>query len=104
MSMSAGEFSGQRGGRPLLPDEVAQLPDLPAAEEVPEEVAARLAEHRLHIAGVTEKPEVDKPPRGGAEDDGWDLLLPSGAFLGRPGQTAERLERHEHELPKLGET
>lgn len=99
--MTSHEPAERRGDRPLLPDEVAKLPDVPATDEVPKEVAAGLAERRLHIAGVTGKPDAAKLLRSaGKDDDGWELALPEKAFLGQPGRTAELLKRGEHDLPK----
>jgi V8-like Glu-specific endopeptidase len=99
--MTSHESAERKGERPLLPDEVAKLPDVPATDEVPKEVAAGLAEHRLHIAGVPGKPDAAKLLRSaGKDDDGWELVLPESAFLGQPGRSAEMLQRGEHDLPK----
>ncbi len=103
--MSSHGSARHEGGRPLLPDEVAALPDVPASEEVPAEVAAGLAEQRLHIAGLGGRPDPAKLLRAVEDgDDGLELVLPQGAFLGRPGLSGERLERREHDLPKQSHT
>jgi V8-like Glu-specific endopeptidase len=95
---------GGPGHRPLLPDEIATLPDVPATQEVPQEIATRLGETRLHIAGVSQ-PDLDKLLRRAEEaENGWELVLPDGAFLGRPGRSGERLDRAAHDLPEQSHT
>lgn len=95
---------GRPGHRPLLPDEIARLPDLPATHEVPQDIATRLAETRLHIAG-TSRADLDKLLRRADErENEWELALPDGAFLGRPGRSGERLDRAAHALPDQGHT
>jgi V8-like Glu-specific endopeptidase len=90
---------------PLLLDEIAKLPDLPATEEAPEEVVAQLAERRLHIAGVGDQPEsYGKQLRSTSEGDSLTIELPEGAFLGQPGHTGERLERAKHDVPQQTHT
>jgi V8-like Glu-specific endopeptidase len=93
------------GARPLLGDEIARLPDRPATEEVPDDVAALLAERRLHVAVPEGAADVGQLLREAEQgDEGWHVRLPPGAFLGRPGRTAERLERDEQDLPDQSQT
>ena len=103
--MTTGEQARGGGERPLLLDELAKLPDVPATSEAPEEIAMRLAERRLYVAGLPGEPNAAGLLR--SADDGsssLELVLPGGAFLGRPGRTGERLERGRHELPRQSHT
>jgi hypothetical protein len=102
--MHVDELAGRPGHRPLLPDEVARMADLPANEEVPEDVAARLGETRLHIAGASPSELEELLRRSDTNGDGIDLVLPAGAVVGRAGRTGERLERAAHDLPERGHT
>jgi hypothetical protein len=52
VSMTTGEQAGRGSERPLLPDELAKLPDAPASIQAPEDIAIRLAERRLYVAGL----------------------------------------------------
>jgi V8-like Glu-specific endopeptidase len=98
--MSASEHAGQPGDRPLSLDELAARPDLPATADVPQQVSAALAQPRLHIAGMTGEASPAELLSAVEETDGeYELRLPAGAFLGRPGRSAERLERAEQDLP-----
>jgi V8-like Glu-specific endopeptidase len=92
MSAKIGETLKGLAAPPLLPDEVARLPYLPATEEMPEQTAAALAERRLYMAGVA--PKANRVDQGAAGDppDVTEYLLPQGALLGRPGRTAERID------------
>jgi len=60
--MSEDESAGRPGHRPLLP-EIAKVPDLPATQEVPQEITTRLAETRLHVADAS-RPGLDELLRG----------------------------------------
>ena len=99
------EYEAQQD-RPLLPDELAQRPDAPATERVPSAVAAELSEQRLYIAGAQESLAL-RSVAGPDDRDGeavHELVLPGKAIVGRPGRTAERLEREAVELPSQNST
>ena len=76
--------------RPLSLDELAVLDDVVAAEPVPKDVASALAVGRVSVAGAGKRAQ---PSRVDDADDVWELQLPAGAFLGRPGLTGQRLQR-----------
>ena len=76
--------------RPLSLDELAVLDDVVAAKPVPKDVASSLAVGRVSVAGAGKRAQ---PSRVDDADDVWELQLPAGAFLGRPGLTGQRLER-----------
>ena len=76
--------------RPLSLDELAVLDDVVAAKPVPKDVASSLAVGRVSIAGAGKRAQ---PSRVDDADDVWELQLPTGAFLGRPGLTGQRLTR-----------
>ena len=73
--------------RPLSLDELATLDDVAAAKPVPADVASALASRRLSLAGAGKQLKPSRP----AGEDVWDLELPPGSFLGRPGLTGKRL-------------
>jgi hypothetical protein len=78
--------------RPYTVDEMAQIGNLRGAGETPADGVKALSTPRLHIDGP------DKAPRLGKAEPGertWELALPPGAQLGRPGLTGERLSRTE---------
>ncbi len=103
--MTTGRGATHSGKRPLLPDELAKLPDVPATIKPPKEIAARLTERRLYIAGLQGQPDAASLLRGARDgDSGLELVLPKGAFVGEPGRTGERLERTEHKLPNQSRT
>jgi len=89
---------------PLLPDELAQLEDIPA-EEPPREIAERLEERRVPLAladGELNLAKLERAIEG--HKDQRELVLPGGAFLGRPGLSAGRLKRAEQALDATTET
>lgn len=100
------EVAGSERQRPLLLDELAQMEDLPTRQDVPGDVAERLARPRLHIAGVPGGSSLVDGVRSAenGEDDGWELQLPAGAFVGRPGRTSERLDRAQVDIPDQDHT
>lgn len=87
--------------RSLTLEEVAELPDVPATAEMPREIAEELAQPRVYISGVEEEPtgggRLRRSEDGGGE---WELRLPPGADLGRPGRDAMVHEASEQDLEK----
>jgi V8-like Glu-specific endopeptidase len=87
---------------PYCLDELAKLPDKPAVEKMPDDVAAKLAATTVYISdaeGAFDYRKHLKPPEG--EEKAWSLTLPNNsARLGLPGRTGERLERARAKVPK----
>jgi hypothetical protein len=79
--------------RPLTLDELAALPDVPASAEMPQEIAKEFAQKRVYISGVEEEPtgagRLRRVEDGAGE---WELRLPAGAVVGRPGRDTEVFE------------
>jgi V8-like Glu-specific endopeptidase len=97
------EGEDRRARRPLHLDEVARLKDSAATEAMPAEVAARLAESRLYIEGLSD----DLNPGGlirKVDGRGWELRLPHDARLGRTGVAGKRLNRKDHQFVANAQT
>jgi V8-like Glu-specific endopeptidase len=91
--------------RPLTLEELDALPDVPASAEIPAEIAEEFGQQRVYISGVEEEPTGGgrlRPIEDGAGE--WELRLPSGADIGRPGRDAMLHEASEQELEKLPST
>lgn len=104
--MSDSDYTEVTAEPPLSLDELAARPDEPATTGVPEDVAAVLTQQRLHIAGMADGPSPDSLMTKLEDDDeaDWELRLPKGAFLGRPGKGSARLIRAEQDLPDATST
>jgi V8-like Glu-specific endopeptidase len=77
---------------PLLPDELAMLPEVAATQDVPKEIAVALATGRLDISSP-QQPSA-RSNRNGKESKGeWSIDLPPGALLGRAGLSGKRVAR-----------
>jgi V8-like Glu-specific endopeptidase len=92
------------GARPLLLDELARRDDLPATEGPPEEIATALATPRLPLSGIEGVDDVAGLLRRLEGDSGFELRLPLGARVGRPGRGHSRLSRAEQDLPRADYT
>lgn len=87
---------------PFHLDELARIPDLPATEKVPADVAAALATQKLYLTdreGAFNAREHLKPLEG--EQRAWEVTLPPAVALGLPGRTSGRLDPSEvHPEPR----
>jgi hypothetical protein len=82
--------------RPLTLDELAALPDVSSSAEMPQDIAEEFAQERVYISGVQE--ELISAGRLRRLEDGadeWELRLPAGAVVGRPGRDIVELESSE---------
>jgi V8-like Glu-specific endopeptidase len=86
---------------PFHLDELAKLPDLPATEKMPAEVAATLAKPTLYLTdkeSAFDPREYLKPVD--KEKKAWQMILPTSAALGLPGRTSGLLDRAEAPEPR----
>jgi len=90
--------------RPQTTDELAAMPDSPATQEMPQDVAASLATQRLFIQSSKEVGSLRTVRESSSPQREYALELPPGALLGRPGLSAERLVRSAHDLPRVAHT
>jgi V8-like Glu-specific endopeptidase len=82
-------------------DELAVLPDVPASAEIPPEIAEEFARQRLYLSGVEDEPTGDGRLRRIEDGAGaWELRLPPGADIGRPGQDTTVYEASREDLER----
>lgn len=86
-------------GHPLLIDELAALPDIASSEEIPEDIVSSLTTTRLYIHGASQSRRIKSSLEAVTQEGSHSIHLPPGTFLGRPGQSGDRLVRSEHKLP-----
>lgn len=82
--------------RPLLLDELAMMDDVAASESVPADVASTLETSRLYIAGAGKAGVQARQTKAAGSSDCWEFELPTGAFVGQPGLTGDRLDIKAH--------
>jgi len=92
---------------PLNLDELAQRPDLPATEKMPDEVASKLSAATVYVSEVEGGGRIKDPvlklhESSGRDQKAWQFVLPPSTALGLPGRSALRLERAERDVSQRG--
>ncbi len=75
--------------RPLTVDERAKAGRIAGTGDMPHDIAESLATQRLHVDGLDKAPQLARVGERGAGT--WELALPPGTQLGRPGVSGKRL-------------
>lgn len=85
---------------PLTPDELLEYDNIPASEEMPEDLLESMSERRVHVSAVEESVETNLDDLAKSLAKTASFRLPARTFLGqlgRDGQTQVAVSTAEHD-------
>ena len=83
----------KHGEKPLSSEDTLKLQNEPD-KDLPEAIHGELSASRIYVHGVGHRRDIDDYMNAVEGLEGtWSMRLPSGASVGLPGRTGERLHR-----------